>query len=98
MQNSPFAKQSQYNFKHSDFVQLQGFLGRLVDSDGIMPLNGSLACVWMPDVPVKLELLAIDTYEDCCNWWQVSEVGLDLRQWCGRHDEPLLWLAGSYNL
>lgn len=25
-----------YNFKHSDFVQLQGFLGRLADSDGIM--------------------------------------------------------------
>lgn len=25
-----------YNFKHSDFVQLQGFLGRLADSDEIM--------------------------------------------------------------
>lgn len=24
-QNSPFAKQSQYNFKHCDFVQLQCF-------------------------------------------------------------------------
>lgn len=26
LQNSPFAKQSQYNFKHCDLVQLQGFL------------------------------------------------------------------------
>lgn len=25
------------------------------------PLNGSLAWVWIPGVPVKLELLAIDT-------------------------------------
>lgn len=26
LQNSPFAKHSQYNFKHMDFVQLHGFL------------------------------------------------------------------------
>lgn len=26
LQNSPFAKQSQYNFKHCDLVQLHGFL------------------------------------------------------------------------
>ena len=28
-------------------------------------------------------------------WWQVREVWLDLWQWGGRHDEPLLWLAGG---
>lgn len=34
-QNSPLAKQSQYNFRHWDFVQLQGFRGRELSSKDV---------------------------------------------------------------
>lgn len=57
LQNSPFAKQSQYNFKHCDFVQLHGFLlgTSLVVVDGFVTGSGKLA---------MLSLFVVDADDD----------------------------------
>lgn len=67
LQNSPLAKQSQYNFKHCDFVQLHGFLLGTSFETGIA--STALATT---TGPFRLSL----DVEACLSW--VAGAGADL--------------------
>lgn len=53
LQNSPLAKHSQYNFKHCDFVQLQGLRG-LTPVDSNMSGVFSAAATFEVSIPAAL--------------------------------------------